>query len=80
MIQELKLHFSNFGTFYGMTHRIDTEEETLYLRSLLVSFVICGILVYLLIIVYDKEELVLSISDHVEKDLVKDRNCIIILV
>ena len=47
------------------------------LRSLLVSFVICGILVYLLIIVYDNEETILNMQDHVESDLVKDGNWII---
>ena len=40
----------------------------------MISFLICGILVYILIVLYDEQEFILSIADHVEKKLVSDNH------
>ena len=50
-------------------------------RALLFSFLICGALAYVLIILYDSQEIDDSIKDHVETEFVSDghglRNSII---
>ena len=41
-------------------------------RALLFSFLVCGALAYVLIILYDSQEIDDSIKDHVEKEFVSD--------
>ena len=43
-------------------------------RALLFSFLVCGALAYVLIILYDSQEIDDSIKDHVEKEFVSDGN------
>ena len=43
------------------------------LRRLLISFCVCGLLVYFLIIYYDQADIINNIGDHVETELVSDR-------
>ena len=44
----------------------------LLFRALLFSFLVCGALAYVLIILYDSQEIDDSIKDHVEKEFVSD--------
>ena len=44
-------------------------------RALLFSFLVCGALAYVLIIVYDSQEIDDSIKDHVETEFVSDGEC-----
>ena len=43
-------------------------------RALFFSFLVCGALAYVLIILYDSQEIDDSIKDHVEKEFVSDGN------
>ena len=43
-------------------------------RALLFSFLVCGALAYVLIILYDSQEIDDSIKDHVETEFVSDGN------
>ena len=43
-------------------------------RALLFSFLVCGALAYVLIILYDSQEIDASIKDHVETEFVSDGN------
>ena len=43
-------------------------------RALLFSFLVCGALAYVLIILYDSQEIDDNIKDHVETEFVSDGN------
>ena len=43
-------------------------------RALFFSFLVCGALAYVLIILYDSQEIDDSIKDHVETEFVSDRD------
>ena len=51
----------------------DLNDKWTHFRRLLLSFIVCGLLVYFLIIYYDQADIINNIGDHVETELVSDR-------